>query len=102
MNNTRFERGSRLVMATHDTGKLAEFKALMAPFGITVLSAGELGLPGPEETATSFAGNAAIKAQVANLPALETRSFAEMSDAEKNAISHRARAFEAFRAACLA
>jgi XTP/dITP diphosphohydrolase len=35
-------------------------------------------------------------------PEGETRSFAEMSDAEKNAISHRARAFEAFRAACLA
>lgn len=199
MTKPRLERGSRLVLATHNAGKLAEFKALMAPFGITVLSAGELNLPEPEETATSFAGNAAIKAQAAaeaaKLPALaddsglcvsalggapgiysarwagpdkdfpaamqrieegigadernawftcvlcltfpdgtthsfegrvegeivwpprgaaghgydpifqpegETRSFAEMSDAEKNAISHRARAFEAFRATCLA
>ncbi|MFT9257812.1 MAG: RdgB/HAM1 family non-canonical purine NTP pyrophosphatase [Acetobacter sp.] len=190
--------GSRLVGASPAAGQRAEFAPRMAPFGITVVSAGELGLPEPEETATTFAGNAAIKAlaaaKAANLPALaddsglcvsalggapgiysarwagpdkdfagamarieegigpdereawfvcvlclalpdgttqsfegringeivwpprgtgghgydpifqpegETRSFAEMSEAEKNAISHRARAFAAFEAACL-
>ncbi|MGG6429874.1 RdgB/HAM1 family non-canonical purine NTP pyrophosphatase [Acetobacter ghanensis] len=198
MTQPLLKSGDRLVLATHNAGKLAEFSALMAEFGITVLSAGELNLPEPEETATTFAGNAAIKAlaaaQAANLPALaddsglcvsalggapgiysarwagpekdfngamarieegigqdernawfvcvlclafpdgrtqsfegridgqivwpprganghgydpifepenETRSFAQMTDEEKNAISHRARAFAAFRKACL-
>ena len=199
MTNPTLAHGSTLVLATHNAGKLAEFAALMAPFGITVVSAGALNLPEPEETATTFEGNAIIKAQAAaraaNLPALaddsglcvaalggapgvysarwagpdkdfagamarihegigtddraawftcvlclalpdgptwrfegrvdgqinwpprgtnghgydpvfqpegETRSFAEMTDEQKNAISHRARAFAAFRAACLA
>ncbi|MBS0988765.1 RdgB/HAM1 family non-canonical purine NTP pyrophosphatase [Acetobacter okinawensis] len=198
MTHPTLHSGDRLVLATHNAGKLAEFSTLMAEFGVTVLSAGELNLPEPEETATTFAGNAAIKAlaaaKAANLPALaddsglcvsalggapgiysarwagpnkdfaaamarieegigqdereawfvcvlclaypdgrtlsfegridgqivwpprgdnghgydpifapenETRSFAEMTDAEKNAISHRARAFAAFRKACL-
>ncbi len=199
--NTRFPlpRGSRLVLASHNKGKLAEFSRLLDGYGITVVSAGELGLPEPDETATTFSGNAELKAlaaaKAANLPALsddsglcvsalggapgiysarwagpdknfpaamqrieegigedernawficvlclafpdgtshcfegridgsispeprgreghgydpifipsgETRTFAEMSDAEKNRISHRARAFEAFRTACLA
>lgn len=192
-------KGTRLVLASHNKGKLAEFSALLGGYGITVVSAGELNLPEPEETETTFAGNARLKAVAAakasGLPALsddsglcvsalggapgiysarwagpekdfpaamrrieegigddereawficvlclafpdgsfrcfegridgtiapeprgraghgydpvfvpegETRTFAEMSDAEKNAISHRARAFEAFRAACLA
>ncbi|WP_338333128.1 RdgB/HAM1 family non-canonical purine NTP pyrophosphatase [Acetobacter sp. LMG 32666] len=198
MTHPTLKSGDKLVLASHNAGKLAEFSAFMAEFGITVLSAGELNLPEPEETATTFAGNAAIKAlaaaQAANLPALaddsglcvsalggapgiysarwagpnkdfaaamarieegigqderaawfvcvlclaypdgrtltfegridgqivwpprgsnghgydpifqpehETRSFAEMTDAQKNAISHRARAFAAFRKACL-
>ncbi|NHN88456.1 RdgB/HAM1 family non-canonical purine NTP pyrophosphatase [Acetobacter conturbans] len=193
------ERGSRLVLASHNKGKLAEFAALLAPYGVTVVSAGELNLPEPDETATTFEGNARIKAEAAatatGLPALaddsglcvsalggapgiysarwagpdkdfagamhrielgigedereawficvlclafpdgavqcfegringtiapeprgaeghgydpifvpegETRTFAEMSDSEKNAISHRARAFEAFQKTCLA
>ncbi|OUJ10974.1 RdgB/HAM1 family non-canonical purine NTP pyrophosphatase [Acetobacter sp. DsW_063] len=192
------EAGSRLVLASHNKGKLAEFSALLGRFGITVISAGELGLPEPDETATTFTGNAELKALAAakasGLPALaddsglcvsalggapgiysarwagpdkdfdgamrrieegiggderdawficvlclafpdgsirsfegridgviapaprgaaghgydpifipagETRTFAEMSDDEKNSISHRARAFAAFRAACL-
>ncbi|GBR07597.1 RdgB/HAM1 family non-canonical purine NTP pyrophosphatase [Acetobacter oeni] len=191
-------RDSRLVLASHNKGKLAEFSTLLNGYGITVISAGELGLPEPDETATTFSGNAELKAlaaaKAANLPALsddsglcvaaldgapgiysarwagpekdfadamqrietgigsgsrdawficvlclafpdgtahcfegridgtiaptprgneghgydpvfipagETRTFAEMSDAEKNRISHRARAFETFRAACL-
>ncbi|KDE21433.1 nucleoside-triphosphate diphosphatase [Acetobacter aceti 1023] len=198
MTPIKLKRGSTLVLATHNAGKLAEFAKLLADFGIKVVSAGELNLPEPEETATTFAGNAAIKAlaaaKAANLPALaddsglcvaaldgapgiysarwagpnkdfasamariedgigqgkrnawfmcvlclalpdgrtesfegridgqivwpprgtqghgydpifapkgETRTFAEMADAEKNAISHRARAFEAFKNACL-
>ena len=69
----RFE-GNRLVVATHNAGKLREFADLLAPLGIEVLSAGGLGLPEPEETGTTFAANAALKAKAAalaaNLPAL--------------------------------
>ena len=59
----------RLVIATHNTGKLAEFRELLKPHGVTVLSAGELGLPEPEETGTSFAANAKLKAEAAALGA---------------------------------
>ncbi len=55
----------KLVLATHNAGKLAEFRGLVAPFGIEVISAGELGLPEPEETGTTFEANAAIKALAA-------------------------------------
>ncbi|GAA4504877.1 RdgB/HAM1 family non-canonical purine NTP pyrophosphatase [Gluconacetobacter tumulicola] len=195
----RLTGGERLVLASHNKGKLAEFDALLNGYGITIVSAGQLGLPEPEETADSFTGNAALKAvaaaQASGLPALaddsglcvaalggapgiysarwagpdkdfpgamarihegigtdedrsawfisvlclawpdgtirmfegridgqiawpprgahghgydpiftpegETRTFAEMPEVEKNAISHRARAFAAFQAACL-
>ena len=64
----------QLVVATHNAGKLAEFRELLAPFDLEVTSAGELGLPEPEETGTTFAENARIKAQAAaeasGLPAL--------------------------------
>ncbi|RYC32663.1 RdgB/HAM1 family non-canonical purine NTP pyrophosphatase [Lichenibacterium minor] len=64
----------RLVIATHNAGKLAEFRELLKPHGVTVLSAGELGLPEPDETGTTFAANARLKAQAAaqgaGLPAL--------------------------------
>lgn len=198
MTRLPLKAGTKLVLASHNKGKLAEFSTLLADFGITVLSAGDLDLPEPDETETTFAGNAALKAVAAakatNLPALsddsglcvsalggapgiysarwagpdkdfpaamarihdgigpderdawficvlclafpdgtthlfegrvngqitwpprgekghgydpiftpegETRTFAEMEEAEKNAISHRARAFKAFREACL-
>ena len=52
----------RLVIATHNAGKLAEFRAMCAPFDVTIESAGELNLPEPDETETTFEGNAAIKA----------------------------------------
>lgn len=55
----------RLVVATHNPGKLAEMRQLLASFGVAAVSAGELDLPEPEETATSFAGNARIKAEAA-------------------------------------
>ena len=54
-----------LVIATHNTGKMEEFKALFADFNFTVLSAAMLGLPEPEETETSFIGNAVLKATMA-------------------------------------
>lgn len=70
----RLRRGERLVVATHNPGKLREIEALLAPYGVGAVSAGALGLPEPEETETSFAGNARLKAetaaQAAGLPAL--------------------------------
>ena len=67
-------RGNQLVFASHNAGKVQEAAELMAPFGIVVRSAGELGLDEPEETGTTFAENAYIKAHAAaratGLPAL--------------------------------
>ena len=57
--------GDRLVLATHNAGKLREFQDLLAPFGLDIVSAGELDLPEPEETGTTFAENARIKAHAA-------------------------------------
>ncbi len=194
-------RGDRLVLASHNQGKIAEFEALLEGTGIALVSAASLGLAEPDETADSFAGNARLKAhaaaRAADLPALaddsgfcvgaldgrpgihsarwagqprdftaamrrvhdeagasleadpaawfvavlclawpdgsdatfegridgrfvwpprgtgghgydpvfvphgDARSFAEMLESEKNAISHRARAFAKFREACL-
>ena len=53
---------SRLVLASHNPGKLAEFQRLFQPYGIELISAGELGLPEPPETGTTFIENALIKA----------------------------------------
>lgn len=70
----RLARGARLVIATHNPGKLAEMTALLAPYGIDTVSAGALGLAEPEETAPDFEGNARLKALAAargaGLPAL--------------------------------
>lgn len=55
----------RLVIATHNPGKLAEMRDLLAPHGIDAVSAGELGLAEPDETGDSFRANAALKAQAA-------------------------------------
>ena len=55
----------RLVIATHNSGKLAEMRELLAPYGIDAISAGELGLSEPDETGTTFRDNARIKAQAA-------------------------------------
>ena len=63
----------RVVIATHNPGKLKEMQELLAPYGIAAVSAGELGLREPEETGTTFSANARIKAeaaaQAAQLPA---------------------------------
>lgn len=78
MTHRRLARGERIVIATHNAGKLREVAALLAPHGIATVSAGELGLPEPEETEESFLGNAAIKARAAaraaGLPALSDDS----------------------------
>jgi len=75
---TRHFTGDRLVIASHNRGKLTEFSALLAPLGITCLSAGDLGLPEPAETEDTFLGNARIKAHAATrasgLPALSDDS----------------------------
>ena len=69
----RFE-GSSLVVATHNKGKLEEIQALLEPFGIKLTSNADHNLPEPEETETTFVGNARIKAHAAakatGLPAL--------------------------------
>ena len=66
--------GSKLVVATHNPGKLREIVDLLRPFQVDVTSAGALGLPEPDETASDFVGNARIKALAAargsTLPAL--------------------------------
>jgi XTP/dITP diphosphohydrolase len=63
----------RLVIASHNPGKLWELQQLLGPHGVDAVSAGELGLPEPEETETSFRGNALLKARsaavVSQLPA---------------------------------
>jgi XTP/dITP diphosphohydrolase len=63
----------RLIIATHNSGKLWEMRELLAPYGVDAVSAGDLGLPEPEETGTTFAENARLKAaaaaRAANLPA---------------------------------
>ena len=61
----RLPRGSQLVVASHNQGKVREIKALLGPHGIEPLSAGELKLPEPEETGLSFAANAELKARAA-------------------------------------
>jgi XTP/dITP diphosphohydrolase len=55
----------RLVIATHNAGKLKEMRELLTPHGVTAVSAGELGLAEPEETGASFRDNARIKASAA-------------------------------------
>ncbi len=57
--------GQKIVVATHNKGKLEEFAQLLKPYGVTAVSAGELGLPEPAETENTFVGNARIKAQSA-------------------------------------
>ena len=85
----------RLVLATHNAGKLREIKALLAPLGVDVVSAGELNLPEPVEDGESFAANAALKARAAveasGLPALADDSGLEVFglDGEPGIVSAR-------------
>lgn len=57
--------GGRLVIASHNQGKVREIAELLAPFGAEVVSAGELGLDEPEETGLTFVANAELKARAA-------------------------------------
>ena len=69
----RFDQ-PKLVIASHNAGKVREIAELLAPFGVDVVSASELDLPEPEETGETFIENALLKAHAAakgaNLPAL--------------------------------
>ena len=77
----------RIVLASHNAGKLSEISALLEPFGKTVISAKELSLEEPGETETTFAGNARIKAHFAakhsGLPALSDDSGIEVDALDK-------------------
>jgi XTP/dITP diphosphohydrolase len=72
----------RLVVASHNQGKVREISALLSPLGVEAVSAGTLGLPEPEETEATFTGNAALKARAAaggsGLPALADDSGLEV------------------------
>lgn len=78
----RLARGTRLVVATHNPGKVAEIDDLVRPYGLDAVSAGDLGLPEPEENEVTFAGNARLKAVAAaaasGLPALSDDSGLEV------------------------
>jgi XTP/dITP diphosphohydrolase len=78
----RLSRGTRLVVASHNPGKVREIAELVAPRGLDVVSAAELRLPEPEETGSTFAENARIKALAAahasRLPALADDSGLEV------------------------
>jgi XTP/dITP diphosphohydrolase len=58
-------RGARIVVASHNEGKVRELAELFAPYGVACVSAASLGLPEPDETGASFAANAALKAEAA-------------------------------------
>ncbi len=79
---TRPFSGDRLLVATHNKGKLEEIADLLKPFGVSVVGAAEMNLPEPEETETTFVGNARIKAHAAakatGMPALSDDSGIEI------------------------
>lgn len=75
-------RAPRLVLASHNPGKLAELQALLAPHGVAITSSRDLGLPEPAETGRTFAANARLKghaaAQATGSPALADDSGLEV------------------------
>ena len=79
---TRRFDGDRILIATHNAGKLEEMEQLFAPFGVSVVGAAAMDLPEPEETENTFVGNARIKARAAvaatGLPALADDSGIEV------------------------
>lgn len=78
----RLTRGTKLVVASHNPGKVWEINQLIAPYGLAAISAGELGLQEPDETEATFSGNAHLKARAAadgsGLPALADDSGLEV------------------------
>ncbi len=79
---TRKFTDKRILVATHNAGKLEEMTELFAPYGVSVVGAAEMGLEEPEETEDTFVGNARIKAHAAvkatGLPALSDDSGIEV------------------------
>ncbi len=78
MTETKLTAGTKIVVASHNEGKVREIRNLLRPYGLETVSAAELDLPEPEETETTFAGNAKLKALAAAkasaLPALSDDS----------------------------
>lgn len=78
----KLSSGDRLVVASHNPGKVREIKDLVAPYGIDAISAASLDLPEPDETGADFAANAELKARAAaeasGLPALSDDSGLEV------------------------
>ena len=76
-------RGTRLIVASHNPGKLREIDDLIRPFGLEAISAGAADVSEPEETETTFAGNARLKAlhsaRTTGLPALSDDSGLEVA-----------------------
>lgn len=75
MNHRKLQPG-KLVVASHNQGKIREINALVEPFGFEVVSARDLGLPEPEETGTTFEANAELKA----LAAAQASGFPSLAD----------------------
>ncbi|HQS15865.1 RdgB/HAM1 family non-canonical purine NTP pyrophosphatase [Reyranella sp.] len=78
----------KLVVATHNRGKAGEIRTMLAPFGVEIVSAADLGLPAPDETGTTFEDNATLKALAAvrgsGLP-----SLADDSGLSVHALDHQ-------------
>ena len=78
MTENRLTAGMKIVVASHNEGKVREIRDLLRPYGLETVSAAELNLPEPEETETTFSGNAQLKALAAatasGLPALSDDS----------------------------
>ena len=83
MGDRKLGAGDRIVVASHNPGKVKEINDLLEPFGLSAVSAGELNLPEPEETGTTFETNARLKAEAAaiasGLPALADDSGLEVA-----------------------
>ncbi|MDU6495578.1 non-canonical purine NTP pyrophosphatase, partial [Bradyrhizobium sp.] len=78
MSSSHRKLSGRIVIATHNPGKLAEMRELLAPYGVEAVSAGELSLGEPDETGETFQANARIKA-VAAADAAQLPAFADDS-----------------------
>jgi XTP/dITP diphosphohydrolase len=78
----------KLVVATHNRGKAGEIRTMLAPFGVEIVSAADLGLPAPDETGTTFEDNATLKA-LAAVRASGLPSLADDSGLSVHALDHQ-------------
>jgi len=78
----------KLVVATHNRGKAGEIRSMLAPFGVEIVSAADLGLPAPDETGTTFEDNATLKA-LAAVRASGLPSLADDSGLSVHALDHQ-------------